>query len=154
MSENTLKSLLPRKSTHRGRVAGKDTISSNGEVYISLKHAAVMLNLSEPRVRQIFWEKWAGEEKRVERTIYIPKNLVEMEKAARDSRKEAPSTLSHKRMAKRWRDSAEVVSSLVDSDTTLSAVDRKKMKEILTNYSKQAESLLEELEKEQKGGEK
>jgi len=114
------------------------------EGYIDINEAAVVLDRSVYRVRQLYWDKRLGVEKRVGKRIFLKRSEVEKYKIVQNSRKVRNSGLEKRRFGTRVVKSAETMMELVEYDKTIEAGLKRVIMELLRKYKNEGRKVEKE----------
>jgi hypothetical protein len=112
--------------------------------YCTIKQAAVLLDRSIYRTRQLYWDGHFPSSVKPEKEVYLLKTEVLAWKKVMDGRTVKNDTLDDFRMGKRVIFSCETVNLLITQDTSLDIELRHTIVNILAGYIKEGQSMIKE----------
>lgn len=112
--------------------------------YCTIKQAAVLLDRSIYRTRQLYWDGHFPGSVKPEKEVYLVKSEVLAWKKVMDSRTVKNDTLDDSRMGKRVVFACETINLLVNQDTSLDTELKRTITSILAGYIKEGQSMIKE----------
>lgn len=137
-----IKKVLENAKTTQSSVTKSPVVDTTK--YVTIKQAAVLLDRSIYRTRQLYWDGHFPNSIKPEKEVYLVKSEVLAWRKVMDSRSIKNDTLDNSRMGKRVISACETVNLLITQDTSVNVELKHAIMDILAGYIKEGQSMIKE----------